>query len=99
MKIKSLFIAAALSAVVLGGGGCASIAPAKLPLQEILSVALPPDFTGSAHIDHANAYVQFGLDFTGLKKVDGLWTWTGLTYKGHSAITATNISMAPEAAK
>lgn len=82
LPLLVLCIALALSA------GCATVPN----LQKILDANLPPNFEGDFHFDHANAYVQIpALDFTGLKKVNGLWTWTGMKYHGHSAFTATNV--------
>ncbi len=83
-----------LSLIVLTAG-CV-IGPTKIPIQEILTNLLPPDFEGSYHLEHDNAAVQVDIHFTGLKRnANGLWTWTGMVYKGHSPWTTTKATAAP----
>lgn len=69
-------------------------------IQGLLST-LPHSFTGKKHVDHANPYFQFSIDFDGLKWDDAtkMWTWTAAKYSGHSAFTATNIGDSPETQK
>lgn len=75
--------------------GC-STQPQKLPLQQILSVILPPDFTGDYHLIHTDALnVGFDVTFHGLKKIGDLWTWSGMDYNGHSPWTATQAQLSP----
>ncbi len=93
---KTAAIALIIAAACLSGG--CSTQPQKLPLQQILSVILPADFTGDYHLQHTDA-LNVGVDitFTGLRwdSSKGLWVWTGMVYEGHSPWTNTKAQLTP----
>ncbi len=92
---KSAALALIIAAACLSG---CSTQPQKLPLQQILSVILPADFTGDYHLQHTDA-LNVGVDitFTGLRwdATKGLWVWTGMVYEGHSPWTNTKAQLTP----
>ncbi len=93
MKILASFILL----LALCAGGCGT-QPQKLPLQQILSVILPHDFTGDYHLQEQTT-LNVGVDilFTGLRwdEKSGLWVWTGMVYEGHSPWTNTKAQLTP----
>jgi len=91
--MKKLILIVAIATLT----GCASYSYKDLAVQKMLNAALPPSFEGDFHLDHANPYFQVpALDFKNLKKKGGIWTWTSMSYNGHSLFTATNVVIKPD---
>lgn len=84
-------IVAALFVVALLFSGCASINRtadnARVTIQKVLDAMLPATFTGTAHVEHSNAYFNVTIDAGGLRRTEAGWQWSWLVYKRNGLIS------------
>jgi len=92
--MKVLLVLLALALVFCLASGCASLSGQNdsALIQRILDRTLPPTFTGDAHVEHKNSYLDFTIDARGLTRASGTWQWESLSYRrngrfSHGVIT------------
>ncbi len=68
MKLAIAFFALALA-------GCSTP-----PVQRMLDGALPPNFKGSARLEHKNPYGKIIIAAEGLERLPAGWVWTYLSW-------------------
>jgi hypothetical protein len=89
-------VAAFVLGVLLGGCATAPGASAAL-VQRILDQALPPEFTGPAHVEHDNPYFHITIDATGLDRSSGHWEWKTLRYTRKGFVSRGEITLGADA--
>ncbi len=96
MKTLRSLILVAVAAFALGFlAGCASAVgdDHRSIIQAALNRALPPTFTGPAHVEHKNPYIDVTIDAGNLRRnPEGIWEWDWLEYRrngrfSHGVIT------------
>jgi hypothetical protein len=67
---------------LLSFSGCANLPNnGALPVQQALNSLLPADFRGDIDAGHKNAYFDFQIVATKLRKVGDTWRYDSLSYK------------------
>jgi hypothetical protein len=69
-------------------------------IQAALETILPPGFEGDLDADHDGYYfgtsVHLEIEMTGLKQVDGRWTWSGGGYKRKGFFSQGGVKLTPK---
>lgn len=87
--MKKLLTLIPFALVVLFATGCATTGGKHgLAISAVLDAALPPDFTGPAHVEHKNPYFDFTIDAGGLRHDASGWHWDWLKYRRSDRFTS-----------
>lgn len=62
-------------------------------IQRVLDLTLPPTFTGDAHVEHKNSYLDFVIDARGLSRESGSWHWQSMSYRRNGRFSHGVISL------
>jgi hypothetical protein len=81
--MKTVRILAAMSLITLLFG-CQSAPSGASLIERVLNAALPETHNGPAKFSHANQYFTIDVEAEGLKKENGRWVYTWLTYERKS---------------
>jgi hypothetical protein len=81
--MKTVRVLAAMSLLCLLFG-CQSAPQATSLIEKVLNAALPDTHTGAAKFSHANQYFTIEIEAAGLRKENGRWSYTWLTYERKS---------------
>src|ERR1035437_7045557 len=92
---KNNILTVFLAGTIVFLSACSTTAGAT-KVQNLLTNALPPHYTGDAEVTHFNPYFDFDIKVGGLSQdANGLWTWKSLEYIRHDRFTHGGVTLTP----
>lgn len=88
-----VLLIALILAFFLSGCGTTGVNNQGAIVQRILDEILPPNFTGKVFIYHKNPWLDGTIEASGVKKVDGFWSFDWFTYKRQGRVSQGDIRL------